>query len=103
MSTYHLSAAEVRKVARLARLDLSDDQVEQYRAQLSAVLGYVDRLRTLDLSGVEPMSHPGGQVNRLDDDVPHDPLPTEALMRMAPARMEPFVEVPKVIGEGGGA
>ena len=52
------------------------------------------------------MSHPGGGVNRLDDDrprVPSDTLATEALLGIAPATMDAFVRVPKVIGEGGGA
>lgn len=95
-----LSAAEVRKVAGLARLALDDRQVEQYRTQLSAVLGYVQRLQSLDLSAVEPLSHPGEQTNRLRDDRPGPTLSTDALMRMAPDALPPFIKVPKVIGEG---
>lgn len=96
-----LTADEVRKVSRLSRLALTDAQVEQYRAQLSAVLGYVDRLRGLDLAGVEPMAHVGEIVNRLDDDTPGPTLTNEALLAMAPDAMPPFVKVPKVIGDGG--
>lgn len=98
--------ADVRRIALLARLRLSDAQVAQYQAQLSAVLGHMDQLKAIDVSGVEPMSHPGVGVNRLEDDrprVPSDTLATEALLRIAPATMDGFVQVPKVIGEGGGA
>jgi aspartyl-tRNA(Asn)/glutamyl-tRNA(Gln) amidotransferase subunit C len=65
---------------------------------MTAILGYMDRLRTLDLNGVEPMSHPHDTVNRLDPDepVPGAALPTEALMRIAPDTHEPFVRVPGV-------
>jgi len=100
-----LSVEDVRKVARLARLAVSEDQAQQYRAQLSAVLSYMDRLREVDLEGVEPMSHPNDQANRLDDDVPGRgrTLSAEALLTMAPETMGPFVKVPPVIGEGGGA
>jgi aspartyl-tRNA(Asn)/glutamyl-tRNA(Gln) amidotransferase subunit C len=98
-----LSAAEVRKVARLARLALTDDQVEQYRSQLSAVLSYVERLRELDLSGVEPLAQVGDQVNRLQTDAVGPALPTEALLTMAPETMGSYLKVPKVLDEGGAA
>ncbi len=98
-----LSDDEVRKVARLARLDLSDDQVERYRAQLGAVLGYVERLKEVDLAGVEPLTNVSDAVNRLAADEPGPTLTNEVLMRMAPDTMAPFVKVPKVLDEGGGA
>lgn len=98
-----LTAEEVRKVARLGRLALTDEQIEQYRAQLSAVLGYMDRLRQVDVTGVEPITHVGEAVNRLDDDAPAPTLPTDALMSMAPHAWPPFIRVPKVIEQGGGA
>jgi aspartyl-tRNA(Asn)/glutamyl-tRNA(Gln) amidotransferase subunit C len=98
-----LSAEYVRKVAALSRLALTDAQVEQYRGQLSGVLGYVQRLRELNLDGVEPLANVGGETNRLDDDVPGPTLSNEALMKIAPESMPPFVKVPKVLGDGGGA
>jgi len=98
-----LSAEHVRKVAMLSRLALTDAQVEQYQHQLSAVLTYINRLRELDLANVEPMAHVGDMHNRLDADVPRDPLPNSVLMSMAPQTMPPFVKVPKVIDDGGGA
>lgn len=98
-----LTADDVRKVARLARLAIPDDQIEGHRVALAAVLGYVDRLRELDLEGVDPLAHVGEEPHRLRADVPHAALPTETLMAMAPDTMPPFVRIPKVIGEGGGA
>lgn len=98
-----LSDAEVRKVASLARLALTDDDVRDARTRLSAVLGYMDRLRRLDLEGVDPLTNVGEVVNRLDADEPGPMLPTEALLRMAPRTHGPYVHLPKVIDEGGGA
>jgi aspartyl-tRNA(Asn)/glutamyl-tRNA(Gln) amidotransferase subunit C len=99
-----LSADDVRKVAALARLELSEEQVELYRGQLDAVLGYVERLRDLNLDGVDPMTHVVGEAgeagNRLDLDQPRQPLLNEALMRMAPEKVQPFLRVPRVLGEG---
>jgi aspartyl-tRNA(Asn)/glutamyl-tRNA(Gln) amidotransferase subunit C len=98
-----LSEDYVRKVARLSRLALSDAEVEDCRVRLSAVIGYMERLRGLDLSGVEPMAHVAGLTNRLDADAPGPVLSNATLMAMAPERSEPFIKVPKVIDDGGGA
>jgi len=98
-----LSEAYVRKVAKLARLALTDDQVRLYQGQLSAVLGYVERLGELKLEGVDPLANVGETVNRFREDVPGEMLKNEALMAIAPDVMPPFVKVPKVIGDGGGA
>jgi aspartyl-tRNA(Asn)/glutamyl-tRNA(Gln) amidotransferase subunit C len=95
-----LSLDDVRKVARLARLAIPDAELESYRSRLSAVLGYFERLRELNLDGVEPLSHPLDATNRLDDDTPGPTLPTSVLMDMAPDTMPPFLKVPKVLGEG---
>ena len=53
-----ISEEQVRHVARLARLALSDEEVERFRAQLSAILDAVGKVSELDLEGVEPTSHP---------------------------------------------
>jgi aspartyl-tRNA(Asn)/glutamyl-tRNA(Gln) amidotransferase subunit C len=102
-----LSADEVRKVARLARLEISEAEVEKYRASLSAVLGYMERLKGLELKGVEPMAHvawaEGDRENRLRADEPGEALPVSEVMRLAPESTPPFIRVPKVLGEGGGA
>jgi len=98
-----LSPDYVRRIAKLSRLSLTDAQVADYGARMTAVLGYMDRLRELKLDDVEPMANVGGTTNRLDDDTPGPTLSNEALMEIAPDTMPPFVKVPKVLGEGGGA
>lgn len=89
-----------RAVARLARLALSNEALEDHRRRLASVLRYAQTLRELDLSGVEPLAHPHEATNRLDADDPRPPMPREALLGIAPAVDGPFVRVPKVIGEG---
>jgi len=98
-----LTSADVRKVARLARLAVSEADAERYRVELAAVLGYIERLREVDVSGVEPMAHVAGETNRLRADEPGPTLANEVLMGMAPASEGAFVKVPKVLGDGGGA
>lgn len=97
-----LTPAQVRKVAQLARLALTDEQLDQYRHQLGAVLTYMHRLSALDLSNVEPMTSPLDLTNRLADDTPGPTLTNEQLMAIAPptAAAAPYIQVPKVLGEG---
>ena len=105
-----LSYADVRRVAKLARLAISDAAALEHQKSLSAVMGYMDTLRSLDLSAVDVSAaalHPeaGGDGNgsHLAADEVGATLPNEALMSMAPQSMPPFVKVPKVLDEGGGA
>lgn len=105
-----LSADEVRRIARLSKLELDDAQVEIERARLSAVLAYVERLRELDLEGVEPMTRASTEGARLREDEPGQPLDPAVLADLAPGvfesvdaggRTQRFIRVPKVLGEGG--
>ena len=90
-------------MARLARLELSDADLEAHRVHLGAILAYFDRLRELDLEGVEPLAHPAIRANRWDEDEPGPALANEVLMRLAPEAHRPFVRVPRVLDEGAGS
>ncbi len=98
-----LTLQQVRRVATLSRLALSDEQLEAMRPGLAAVLAHVRMLGELDLAAVEPMAHPLDAANRWDEDVPRAELPNDALMAMAPDTAPPFIKVPKVLGDGGSA
>ncbi len=93
-----LSIQEVEKVAKLARLKLDEIELELYTGQLSSILEHIARLEKLDIEGVEPMAHPIPLNNRLDEDVPGDPMPVDALLDNAPEVVEQFISVPKVLG-----
>ena len=95
-----LSESEVRKVARLARLELQPEQVDLYSEQLSSILEHIENLGSLDVEAVEPMAHPLPVSNRLAEDEPVEPLPVEAVLRNAPRREGDYIAVPKVLGEG---
>ncbi len=96
-----LAAEQVRAVAKLSRLAIGEDRVQQLRGELSAVLAYMDQLREVDVTGVEPMTHPTELSNRLDEDRPGGTaISTEAFMAFAPESLPPFVKVPPVMGEG---
>lgn len=95
-----LTEADVRKVAKLSRLRLSDAEVSQMTEKLSAVLDYVSKLNELDVSGVEPMAHAMDMSNVMRDDVEKPGLSVDAALANAPDQSPPFFKVPKVIGEG---
>jgi aspartyl-tRNA(Asn)/glutamyl-tRNA(Gln) amidotransferase subunit C len=89
---------EVRHVAKLARLRLDDAQLDSYRGQLTSILDHISHLAELDVADVEPLAHPGGQVNRFRDDEVTVAMPVTRLLEMAPETEEAFIAVPKVLG-----
>ncbi|HEY6583957.1 MAG TPA: Asp-tRNA(Asn)/Glu-tRNA(Gln) amidotransferase subunit GatC [Gaiellaceae bacterium] len=89
-----ITREEVLHVAKLARLELSDDEVERFTEQLSAILEAVDKVAELDLSGVEPTAHPLDLVNVWADDEPQPSLPVEEALANAPDRDGNFFKVP---------
>lgn len=99
-----LDADEVRKVAKLGRLKLKDEDVTRYATQLTAILGYVAQLKSVDVTGVEPMAHPLPLKNVLREDVAKPGLSTDAVLANAPEKDGPYFAVPKVLdtGMGGG-
>ncbi|HVX84442.1 MAG TPA: Asp-tRNA(Asn)/Glu-tRNA(Gln) amidotransferase subunit GatC [Phycisphaerae bacterium] len=103
-ATDKLDEAQVRHVARLARLKLTDADVARYATQLTAILGYVAQLKSVDVTGAEPMAHPLPLKNVMRDDVVAPGLSTDQVLANAPAREGPYFAVPKVLdtGLGGG-
>ncbi|MGE9294573.1 Asp-tRNA(Asn)/Glu-tRNA(Gln) amidotransferase subunit GatC [Ruficoccus sp. ZRK36] len=88
---------DIDYVARLARIDLTEEEKRTFPEQLGNILAYVDKLNEVDVSGVEPMAHAFALENVLDDDEPHKPLPVEQALRNAPAQRDNQVVVPKVV------
>jgi aspartyl-tRNA(Asn)/glutamyl-tRNA(Gln) amidotransferase subunit C len=89
-----ISREEVLHVARLARLELSEDEVARFQEQLSAILDAVGKVRGLDLSDVPPTSHPLAVVNQWAEDEPHAPLSVEDSFANAPDREGNLFRVP---------
>ena len=75
---------QVLHVARLARLRLTDDEVERMSRELSSILGHIEKIEELDLDGVEPTSHVVELENVLRDDVPRPSIERERALREAP-------------------
>ncbi len=88
---------EVLHVARLARLELTDEEVERLTVQLGAILEAVGKVAELDLSDVPPTSHPLDLVNVWGEDVPHESLPLADALANAPEREGDLFRVPPTV------
>jgi aspartyl-tRNA(Asn)/glutamyl-tRNA(Gln) amidotransferase subunit C len=84
-------------VANLARLDLTEAEKARFAEQLGNILHYVDKLKQVDVTGVEPMAHASPVFNVWEADVARPGLPVEAALRNAPAQRQHMVVVPKVV------
>jgi aspartyl-tRNA(Asn)/glutamyl-tRNA(Gln) amidotransferase subunit C len=94
-----LSREDVQRIAELARLDLTADEVELFTRQLTSILDYVEQIRALDTTGVAPTSHVMNRpVER--DDVPVPPLDRSVVLANAPdaASESGLFKVPRVMG-----
>jgi len=92
-----LQPEDVRRIAHLARLAVTDEEADRTLAQLNDILRMIDRLQAVDTTGVEPMSHPLGGAQRLREDAVTEQPDREAVLRNAPATRSGLFLVPRVI------
>jgi aspartyl-tRNA(Asn)/glutamyl-tRNA(Gln) amidotransferase subunit C len=84
-------------VAHLARLALTPEEKAKFATQLGDVLTYIEQLKKVDVSGVEPTAHAYPVFNVWADDVAQPGLPVEAALKNAPAQRNNMIVVPKVV------
>ncbi len=95
-----ISEEQVRHVALLARLALTDEQVAEYGEQLNSILEHIDTIRQLDLEGVEPTAHAVDMVNETRADEPLPCLPLDAVLLNAPEAEDGAFVVPRIVAGG---
>jgi aspartyl-tRNA(Asn)/glutamyl-tRNA(Gln) amidotransferase subunit C len=88
---------ELRVTAKLARLEVGDDQAERVLQALEAILGYVEKLAEVDVSHVEPMAHAVAISLRLRDDEVGAQLSAQEALSGVPRKQGTYIEVPRVI------
>lgn len=94
-----LTREDVLKLARLARLQLSDEEAEAFRKELSEVLQYVKMLDDVDVEGLEPTSQVTGLKNVMRDDTVIDyGISPADLLRLAPKKQDGHIKVKRMIG-----
>jgi len=94
-----LSREDVLKLARLARLALTDEEVEEFRKELEGVLQYIDMLKDADVSGLTPTTQVTGLKNVMRDDQVIDyGISNKQLLALAPGRQDDLIKVKRMIG-----
>ena len=88
---------DIKYVAHLARLQLTPDEEKKLGAQLENILGYIEKLNQLDVSGVEPTAHAVPMVNVTRPDEIRPSLPHDDALRNAPAQANGLFIVPKIV------
>jgi aspartyl-tRNA(Asn)/glutamyl-tRNA(Gln) amidotransferase subunit C len=89
--------ALIDKLSRLSMLRFSDEEKEEIRADLEKMIGFVDKLKELDTTGVSPLLHMSQSVDALREDIPGEMLTREEAFRNAPGHDELYFKVPRVI------
>ena len=97
-----IDESQVRKVARLSRLQLTDAEVGEFADQLSAIIGYVEKMNELDTENVEPLAHCLPISNVFRQDRVKESLGTEKALANAPQRDGEFFKVPKILDDSSG-
>ena len=97
-----IDEAQVRRVALLSRLELSDEEITQFSGQLSAIVDYIEKLNELDTADVEPLAHCLGLHNVLRDDTSRPSLSNEQALANAPDEAEGCFKVPKILDDNSG-
>lgn len=94
-----LTREDILKLAQLARLDLSDAEVEEYSRELTAILDYVEQLSAVDVEGLEPTHQVSGLTNVVRDDEPKDYGYTpEDLLAIVPETKDHQIKVKRMLG-----
>ena len=92
-----ISREEVKHIAKLARLEFSEQEIDRFTEQLSTILDYVSKLNELETGNVKPTSHVIDLKNCFKEDEVKDSLPVDDSLRNAPQREKNFFKVPKII------
>lgn len=90
---------EVEHIAKLARLQFTEEEKEKFTKQFNEILSYIEQLNRLDTSNVRPLSHVIDLANVYRKDEVKPGLTTDEALQNAPAKTEKFFKVPKVLGE----
>lgn len=94
-----LAKEELLHIAKLARLNFLDDEVEKIQKELNEILGYIDTLNEVNTDNVGPLTQINKNVNNLRTDVVKDSLSVNEVMLNVPESEEGEIIVPKVVGE----
>lgn len=93
-----MNTSDVKRIAELARLEFTDEQIESFTREFEKIIQYISVIERTDMTGVEPMASVYNQPVVLRTDVAGESLPTADALSNAPKKNEAFFKVPKVLG-----
>ncbi len=88
---------DVRYLAKLARMNLSEEESTRFGEQLEGVMKHIEKLSEVDVSGIQPTSHASEVSNQVRDDIPVESLPPEGFLQNTPDQANGMLRVPKVV------
>ena len=91
-----ITKKELRRIAKLARLRITKDEEERFTKELSSILNYVEKLKEVDVSGVEPTSHPFGVENVMRSDENQKLAASKRLLELAPETKDGYLKVKSI-------
>ena len=91
------SSIDVRYVAKLARIDLSDEEVERFGSQLEGIMGHIEKLSEVNVEGIEATAHAATVFNQVRPDIPAESLGPDGILKNAPDQANGQLRVPKVV------
>ena len=91
-----ISLKDTQHVAKLARLELSEEEQENYTKQLSSILSYIEKLNEIDTTGIEPMAHSVKISNVMREDIVVQDFSRDEMLKNAPCEEDGFFKVPKI-------
>ena len=94
-----ISNEQVKHVANLARLAITEEEAEKFTKQLDAIITFAEQLNELDTENVEPTYHVLDMKNVLREDIPKKGLPREEVLKNAPEQENGQIKVPSILGE----
>lgn len=92
-----ITTGQINHVAKLARLSLSDSEIDEFSGQLSSIIEYVEKIKELDTASVEPAAHIADLKNVFRDDTVGASLSTDDIEKTAPDFENGYIVVPKII------
>jgi aspartyl-tRNA(Asn)/glutamyl-tRNA(Gln) amidotransferase subunit C len=98
-----LDESQIRKVAKLSRLELTEAEVEEFAGQISSILDYVEKMNELNTEGIEPLAHCLPIANVFRHDEIKESLETQRVLTNAPESENEFFKVPKILEDTGGS
>lgn len=97
--SHRIDEKEVRHIAHLARLNLTDEEIARFGAQLNDVVTYIETLNEVSTDRVEPTAHPLPIINVLREDEPRPSMGADRVLANAPSAVPPYFKVPKVLDQ----